>query len=165
MNCVNRIRYLLNICTLVLEKSKIGCASRDSVLASGGTSPKCPLIQVHRSPRPPRSCVTVTLYTHPRTPRTFESSAVMRMSLMFNSFGASSSSDSDRSVNDDPIRVTSNAKALINRGLCSHKLTIKAFACRPCLIDNIVTQFRPSNCLIVPLVHAILRQPTISRAI
>lgn len=77
---------------------------------------------------------------HLQSPRTLESVTVMHMSLMFNSFGASSSSVPDRSVKAEPIGKASNAKALINRGLCSHNLTIKAFACRPCMIDSIVNQ-------------------------
>jgi hypothetical protein len=82
---------------------------------------------------------------HLQSPRTLESVTVMHMCLMFNSFGASSSSDPDRSVKAEPIGKASNAKALINKSLCSHNLTKKSVRlstlydrqyCQPALASN-----------------------------
>jgi hypothetical protein len=87
---------------------------------------------------------------HLQSPRTLESMTVMHMSLMFNSFEAQGFSDYYRSVKAEPIGKASNANALINRSLCSHKLTQKAYDSLAqhlfVYLDIIVTQFRPSNC-------------------
>ena len=72
---------------------------------------------------------------HLQSPRTLESVAMMHMSLIYNSFGSTASSDSDRSVKTGPIGKASNANALISRDLCSHNLTIKAF-------DSLTQPFR-----------------------
>lgn len=101
---------------------------------------------------------------HLQSPRTMESVTVMHMCLMTNSFGASSSSDPDRSVKAEPIGKASNAKALTNRGLCSHNLTDKAYACRPCMIDSIVNQPWHQTVEWI-LTHAGLLKPTVSRAV
>ena len=62
---------------------------------------------------------------HLQTPRILAVRDMLHMWLSINSFGAYAPQIPRISVNAKPIGKASNAKALINRSLCSHNLTDK----------------------------------------